>query len=67
MNLKTGQDLPLNLADRLRNHPVVRSFFMVGKDSPPTPLWQVLLLVWALAFIGVTIVHVWFNLLSWGL
>ena len=38
-----GQDLPLNLADKLRNHPVVRSFFMVGKDSPPTPLWQVLL------------------------
>mgnify|MGYP003134483649 FL=1 len=67
MNLKTGQDLPLSWADRLRNHPVVRSFFMVGKDSPPTPLWQVLLLVWALAFIGVAIVHVYFNLLTWGL
>ena len=67
MNPKTGQDLPLNLADRLRNHPVVRSFFMVGKDSPPTPLWQVLLLVWALFFIGVAIVHVYFNLLAWGL
>jgi len=45
----------------------VRSFFMTTKNSPPTPLWQVLLLVWALAFIGVAIVHVYFNLISWGL
>jgi len=67
MNLKTGQDLPLNLADRLRNLAVVRSFFMTTKNSPPTPLWKVLLLVWALAFIGVAIVHVYFNLISWGL
>tara|TARA_E500000318_G_C3412734_1_gene154245 strand:+ start:323 stop:526 length:204 start_codon:yes stop_codon:yes gene_type:complete len=67
MNLKTGQDLPLNLADRLRNLAVVRSFFMVGKDSPPTPLWKVLLLIYALSIISVAIVHVWFNLLSWGL
>ena len=65
--MRLGQDQPLDLADRLRNHPVVRSFFMVGKDSKPTPLWQVLLLVWALFFISVAIVHVWFNLLSWGL
>lgn len=62
-----GQDLPLNLADRLRNLAVVRSFFMVGKDSPPTPLWKVLLLVWALSIIGVSCVHVYFNLLTWGL
>ncbi len=67
MNLKTGQDLPLNLADRLRNHPVVRSFFMTTKNSKPTPLWQVLLLVWALSVISVGCLHVWFNLLSWGL
>ena len=67
MNPKTGQDLPLDLADRLRNHPVVRSFFMTTKNSKPTPLWQVLLVVWALFFIGVTIVHVYFNLLTWGL
>jgi len=67
MNLKTGQDLPLNLADRLRNLAVVRSFFMIGENSPPTPLWKVLLLIYALSIIGVAIVHVWFNLLSWGL
>ena len=63
----TGQDLPLSWAEWLRNHPVVRSFFMTTKDSPPTPLWKVLLLIYALSIIGVTIVHVWFNLLSWGL
>ena len=67
MNPKTGQDLPLDLADRLRNHPVVRSFFMTTKNSKRPPLWQVLLVVWALFFIGVTIVHVYFNLLTWGL
>jgi hypothetical protein len=64
----TGQDLPLSWAEWLRNHPVVRSFFMTtAKNSKPTPLWQVLLLVWALAFISVAIVHVYFNLLTWGL
>ena len=62
----SGQDLPLSWADWLRNHPVVRSFFMVGKDSPPTPLWKVLLLIYALSIIGVAIVHVYFNLLTWG-
>ena len=63
----TGQDLPLSWAEWLRNHPVVRSFFMTTKNSKPPPLWQVLLVVWALFFIGVTIVHVYFNLLTWGL
>ena len=63
----TGQDLPLSWAEWLRNHPVVRSFFMTTKNSKPTPLWKALLLVWALFFIGVTIIHVYFNLLSWGL
>ena len=63
----TGQDLPMTWTDKLRNHPVVRSFFMTTKNSPPTPLWKVLLLVWALSIIGVAIVHVYFNLLTWGL
>jgi len=63
----SGQDLPLNLADRLRNHPVVRSFFMVGKDSPPPALWEVLVFIIMFCIIGVAIVHVYFNLLTWGL
>ena len=37
-----GQDLPMTLADRLRNHPVVRSFFMLGENSKPPALWEVL-------------------------
>ena len=63
----TGQDLPMTWTDKLRNHPVVRSFFMTTKNSPPTPLWKVLLLIYALSIIGVAIVHVYFNLLTWGL
>ena len=66
MNLKTGQDLPLNLADRLRSLAIVRSFFMT-KNSKPPALWKALLLVWALSIIGVSCVHVWLNLLAWGL
>ena len=62
-----GQDLPLTWTERLCNLAVVRSFFMTTKNSKPPPLWQVLLVVWALFFIGVTIVHVYFNLLTWGL
>ncbi len=65
--MRLGQDLPLTWTDWLRNLAVVRSFFMVGKNSPPTPLWKVLLLVWALSVISVGCLHVYSNLLSWGL
>lgn len=40
--MRLGQDLPLTWTDWLRNHPVVRSFFMVGKNSKPPALWEVL-------------------------
>ena len=57
MNLKTGQDLPLNLAERLCNHPVVRSFFMVGKDSKPAALWEVLVFFIMFCFLLPTMLH----------
>ena len=37
-----GQDLPMTLAERLCNLAVVRSFFMLGENSKPPALWEVL-------------------------
>ena len=53
----TGQDLPMTWTDKLRNHPVVRSFFMTTKASKPPPLWQVTVFIIMFCIIFMMMLH----------
>jgi len=57
MNLKTGQDLPLTWTERLCNLAVVRSFFMLGENSKPPPLWQVTVFIIMFCIIFMMMLH----------
>ncbi len=66
MNLKTGQDLPLTWTDWLRNLAIVRSFFMLGENSKPPALWEVLVFLFVFCLMLPTMLHVFGSIFDFG-
>lgn len=61
-----GQDLPMTLAERLCNLAIVRSFFMLGENSKPPALWEVLVFLFVFCLMLPTMLHLVNSIFDFG-